>query len=432
MLIPGDVLDGRYRLDEQIAAGGMGAVWRATDTVLARIVAVKVLLSSLHGDPGFGQRFRAEARTLASLHHPGVIEIYDYGESDVDGRGHRAYLVMPFLDAEPLSDRIASGPLDPAQTISIVAQAAAALHAAHQAGVVHRDVKPANLLIEPDGRVLLVDFGIARAATDLSLTATGQVVGTALYMAPEQITQRDATPSIDIYALGAVAYHCLAGQPPFDGTTALAIAMLHLDGAPQPLPYSVPAGLRELVATAMAKDPADRYRTAAEMADAARAISTRRVATTAAMDGRPIAAAAAVQPHMLRRDTPTALTGRHTQPHPSFISRHRVGSSLAGIALVLGAAAGVMAFADPTGLGPGPGPSGTAAATTAVPTSVRASRTRATATASAKPSISPTRSAAPPSQAPTSSAPQPSEDPPSPTAEAGATGEPQSTQDATG
>jgi serine/threonine-protein kinase len=263
----GDVLGDRYRLDDRIASGGMGEVWQATDTLLGRGVAVKVLHTRSSDDPGFQARFRHEAQTMARLHHPGVADVYDYGET---GDGEDAYIVMAYVDGQPLNKRIAeAGRLDPATTMSIVVQAARALHAAHTAGIVHRDVKPGNLIIRPDGTVVLVDFGVARSENSLTLTGADEVVGTALYIAPEQVSKKATGPATDIYALGAAAYHCLAGHPPFMGNNAVAIAMHHLNDDPPPLPVDVPEPVRDLVTTAMAKDPASRFPTAEAMANAA-------------------------------------------------------------------------------------------------------------------------------------------------------------------
>ncbi|MEV0719700.1 serine/threonine-protein kinase, partial [Asanoa sp. NPDC050611] len=256
MLNPGDALGGRYRLEEPIASGGMGEVWRAIDQVLGRTVAVKVLHPRAVGDPGFSARFRGEARTMATLRHPGVVDVYDYGEGTDDDGKPVAYLVMGFVDGQPLSQRIKEQErLSPGETMAIVAQTAHALQAAHEAGVVHRDVKPGNLIVRPDGQVVLVDFGVARSAEAASLTGVDELVGTALYMAPEQVAKSKITPSTDIYALGAVAYHCLAGHPPFMGDNALTIALSHLDDEPPPLPDEVPQAVRTVVATAMAKEP---------------------------------------------------------------------------------------------------------------------------------------------------------------------------------
>jgi eukaryotic-like serine/threonine-protein kinase len=274
VLSSGVLIDGRYRLDERLATGGMGDVWRATDVSLGRTVAVKVLLPTLLADPTFGTRFRSEARMLAALHHPGVVRVYDYGEGTVPEGGPIVYLVMEYVEGEPLSHLLAEGErLPPVDTMAIVAQAAQALHAAHRAGIVHRDVKPSNLMLRPDSSVMLVDFGVARStAATTSITSTNAIIGTAMYMAPEQASGGKISPATDIYALGAVAYHCLAGQPPFDGNNPLEIALRHVTTEPPDLPADVPARVRELVGRALAKDPAGRYPDAASFARAARAI----------------------------------------------------------------------------------------------------------------------------------------------------------------
>ncbi|GIE95072.1 serine/threonine-protein kinase [Paractinoplanes rishiriensis] len=262
---PGEVLGDRYRLDDRIAAGGMGEVWQATDTVLGRDVAVKTLHAERAGDPGFQTRFKHEARAMAVLHHPGVADVYDYGQSGPD-----AYIVMAHVQGEALNHRIAErGRLTPAETMSIVAQAGRALEAAHQAGIVHRDVKPGNLIIQPDGTVVLVDFGVARSSESAALTGAKEVVGTALYIAPEQVSKETTGPSADIYALGCVAYHCLTGHPPFLGESPIMVALQHVQDEPPVLPDDVPPAVRTLVMTAMAKDPAERFSSAAVMAAAA-------------------------------------------------------------------------------------------------------------------------------------------------------------------
>ncbi|MEU4421564.1 serine/threonine-protein kinase [Actinoplanes sp. NPDC024001] len=263
---PGQLLGGRYRLDDRIALGGMGEVWRATDTVLGRAVAVKTMRADRVGDPQFQRRFRHEAEAMAALHHPGIADVYDFGqEPDAD-----AYLVMAHVAGEPLDRRIAEqGRLPWAETMSIVAQVGRALAAVHGAGIVHRDVKPGNLIMRPDGNVVLVDFGVARSHRSDALTGAREVVGTAHYIAPEQVSKGAIGPAADLYALGAVAYHCLSGHPPFFGDTPVAIAMQHLRDEPPPLPEDVPSPVRALVMTALAKEPAARFPSAAAMAAAA-------------------------------------------------------------------------------------------------------------------------------------------------------------------
>ncbi|MEV6306777.1 serine/threonine-protein kinase [Actinoplanes sp. NPDC051861] len=270
MLSAGNLLDNRYRLDERVATGGMGDVWRGTDVVLGRTVAVKVLRTAMLEDPEFATRFYGEARMMAAFRHPGVVEVYDYAsDGDYDGPEQVAYLVMAFVEGEPLSTRVKEGQIGVAETMSIVAQAADALHAAHENGIVHRDVKPGNLIVKPTGAVILVDFGVARSNAMTSVTGLNAIVGTALYMAPEQVAKGNLTPATDIYALGAVAYHCIAGRPPFDGDNALQVALRHLEDEPDPLPAHVPDDVQDLIAKAMAKQPSDRFQSAAEFAEAA-------------------------------------------------------------------------------------------------------------------------------------------------------------------
>ncbi|AGZ40004.1 serine/threonine-protein kinase [Actinoplanes friuliensis] len=275
MLSSGSLLDNRYRLDERIATGGMGDVWRGTDVVLGRTIAVKVLRTAMLSDPEFAARFYGEARMMAAFRHPGVVEVYDYSAGDANDEDNCAYLVMAFVDGEPLSARLKDqGRLGVAETMSIVAQAADALHAAHENGTVHRDVKPGNLIVKPNGTVILVDFGVARSAAVTSVTGLNAIVGTALYMAPEQVAKGNVTPATDVYALGAVAYHCIAGHPPFDGDNALQVALRHLEDDPEPLPANtVPPAVHELISRAMAKNPDDRFANAAEFAEAALAAS---------------------------------------------------------------------------------------------------------------------------------------------------------------
>ena len=267
MISPGTMLGQRYRLEERIASGGMGDVWRCVDDVLGRTVAVKILLPSLLEEPGFTERFRGEARTMATINHPGVVDIYDYGSDPATG----AYLVMEFVEGEALSRTLARvGRLTPGRTMALVAQAADALHAAHQTGVVHRDVKPGNLLVRPNGTLVLTDFGIARSAGAAQLTAAGSVLGTAAYISPEQAMGEQASQLSDVYALGVVAYQCLAGHRPFEGEQPLEIAMRHVREAPPPLPGDIPPAVRVIVERAMAKQPAARWPNAAAFGQVAR------------------------------------------------------------------------------------------------------------------------------------------------------------------
>jgi serine/threonine-protein kinase len=264
------LLAGRYRLTDRIAAGGMGEVWRALDQLLNRQVAVKLLPTVRAGDESSLARFRAEARFAASLSHPGIARVYDYGESAEFGG---AYLVMELVNGEPLSAILArNGRLSPDATLDIIGQAARALDAAHQAGIVHRDIKPGNILIAAGGTAKLTDFGIAtavRAAQVSHLTETGMVMGTAMYVSPEQATGAPVTASSDIYSLGVVAFECLAGHPPFTAREPLAIAYSHKHEPVPPLPPDVPPPVADLVRAMLAKTPDGRPASARVVADRA-------------------------------------------------------------------------------------------------------------------------------------------------------------------
>ena len=275
----GQTFGGRYELTSRIAVGGMGEVWRAEDKVIGRIVAIKILKDEYLGDPGFLERFRAEARHAALVNHEGIANVFDYGEEDGS-----AYLVMELVPGEPLStiiDRERTLPAD--RVLDIVSQTAAALHAAHQAGLVHRDIKPGNLLITPEGRVKITDFGIARIADQVPLTATGQVMGTVQYLSPEQASGQPAAPATDIYSLGIVAYECLAGKRPFTGESQVSIAMAHINDAPPELPRTVPEPVRNLVMSCIAKKPTDRPTSAAHLSRAATMLRRGDIAGAAAV-----------------------------------------------------------------------------------------------------------------------------------------------------
>jgi eukaryotic-like serine/threonine-protein kinase len=265
------VLDDRYTLIERIATGGMGEVWRGVDQLLGRAVAIKMLAAMHAGDEQFRARFRAEARYASSLSHPGITRVYDYGEHSPLGG---PYLVMELVDGQPLSEILERyGRLDPYVVLDIVAQSARALDTAHRAGIVHRDIKPGNLLIMADGTTKITDFGIAKAnVQDLSLTATGIVMGTALYVSPEQATGAPLSGSSDIYSLGVVAYECLAGDPPFVADQPLAIAIMHKHDPVPPLPNDVPRPVADLVYAMLAKNPEDRPESARHVADRAEVI----------------------------------------------------------------------------------------------------------------------------------------------------------------
>jgi serine/threonine-protein kinase len=274
----GVTFGGRYELDSRIAIGGMGEVWEATDHVIGRTVAIKILKDEYMGDPGFLERFRAEARHAALVNHEGIASVFDYGEENGS-----AFLVMELVPGEALSTILErDGSLSTDKTLDIVAQTSAALQAAHAAGLVHRDIKPGNLLITPDGRVKITDFGIARIADQVPLTATGQVMGTVQYLSPEQASGHPASPATDIYSLGIVAYECLAGKRPFTGESQVAIAMAQINEQPPPLPATVAAPVQNLVMAMIAKKPEERPASAAAVARAATALRRGDVSAAAA------------------------------------------------------------------------------------------------------------------------------------------------------
>jgi hypothetical protein len=342
----GITLGGRFQLTTRIAIGGMGEVWKAKDQVLGRIVAIKVLKEEYTGDPGFLQRFRAEARHTALLNHVGIANVFDYGEEEGS-----AYLVMELVPGQPLSSIIEHEQvLSPDRTLSMMAQTARALSVAHAQGLVHRDIKPGNLLITPDGRVKVTDFGIARLADQVPLTQTGQVMGTAQYLAPEQATGQTATGASDIYSLGVIGYECLTGHRPFSGESQIAIALAQVNDAPPPLPETIPKPVRALLMSMLAKDPKNRPANAIKLSEAAEAIR----------NGDVDAAHAAV-PGMLLFE---ATTGPITAPvdiatAPTGVIAQKDGNTTSTSALpVLGAAAAgaaVGAAAAGTGAATGAG-----------------------------------------------------------------------------
>ncbi len=349
----GDVLDGRYRLERRVGGGGMGDVWEGTDTILWRTVAVKILLADLVDDRGFRERFRREARAIAVMKGPGVVEVYDYGEID-DGDAAIAYLIMEFVDGRPLSRLLGLwGRLGSADTLRVIGGVAEALQVAHTAGIVHRDIKPGNILVRDDGSVVLVDFGIARAGHNLTLTTTGVVLGTVTYMSPEQAAGENLTFASDLYSLGVVAHQCLAGSPPFKADTPLGVLSAHLRNDPPPLPPEVPREVDAIVARALAKEPSDRWSDAAAFARACHKV---RVMITAA--GQDTATPQVEARGQTPPNAPTIHTGPHTGANPapepasaaasapegeSRPRRGRLWATLAGTLAVLAAGAAIAA-----------------------------------------------------------------------------------------
>lgn len=273
----GVTLSGRYRLQRLIATGGMGQVWEAVDSRLGRRVAVKVLKQEFSSDPEFLERFRAEARTVAMLNHPGIAAVHDYGETEMDGEGRTAYLVMELINGEPLNSVLRrTGRLSLRHALDMLEQTGRALQVAHAAGLVHRDVKPGNILITPTGQVKLTDFGIAKAVDAAPVTQTGMVMGTAQYIAPEQALGEDATAASDVYSLGVVGYEAVSGKRPFVGEGALTVAMKHIKETPPPLPPDLPPNVRELIEMTLVKNAAMRFRNGGQFADAVAAVRSGR------------------------------------------------------------------------------------------------------------------------------------------------------------
>ena len=264
----GQLYGDRYRLKLRIAVGGMGEVWQAEDELILRNVAIKILKQEYLGDPMFLERFRTEAKSAALVEHEGIAQVFDYGEDTGS-----AYLVMELVPGESMSRLIErERKLAEETVLDIMAQTSRALAAAHARGLIHRDIKPGNLLITPDGKVKITDFGIARVGDQVPLTKTGQVMGTVQYLAPEQATGKPSTPSTDLYSLGVVAYEALAGKRPFTGENQMAIAMAHINEMPPALPEGIDPRVQNLVLSCLAKKPNQRPESATSLAIRAEAL----------------------------------------------------------------------------------------------------------------------------------------------------------------
>ena len=352
---PSEILGGRYELGEVIGSGGMATVYRGWDRVLKRPVAVKVLSSAYAGDEDFVARFRREARAAANLNNPGVVSVFDTGSD-----GGRHFIVMELVEGRTLAEEIAEhGALDLERARDIAERVAGALQFAHANGIVHRDVKPGNVMLTPSGEVKVMDFGIARAAGGDTLTTTSSVLGTANYLAPEQAESKPVDPRTDVYALGVVLYEMLTGRPPFTGETAISVAYKHVREKPRP-PSSVnpevPAALEAITLKALAKDPQARYQSAEEMRRALVAAGAGEVEDTALGATTPIGTGERTE--AMAPVEPTSVLGPgdlHEAPPEPPPERRSIWPFVLGVVLVLaGAALAVALVAGNGGGGPSP------------------------------------------------------------------------------
>src|SRR5215213_1075637 len=300
------ILDNRYDVVRPLGSGGMGEVYLARDRVLGRDVALKVLRRQYAGDEEFAERFRREAMSAAALSHPNIVQVYDRGETEEKA----SYIAMEYVPGGTLKERISTeGPLEAADAAALGAQVAEALGAAHDRGMVHRDIKPQNVLLTANGRAKVADFGIARAGSSVTISKTGSVMGTAGYMSPEQALGKSATPKSDLYSLGVVLYEALTCELPYTADNPIAVSMKHVNEPlrpPREINPRIPEGMNALVTKLLTKDPEDRYADAEELADDLWRVNRglEPVAAGVAMMQRPRAQHTAVASEKLTREMP--------------------------------------------------------------------------------------------------------------------------------
>jgi eukaryotic-like serine/threonine-protein kinase len=341
---PGAVIGGRYELGRQLGAGGMARVYLAHDRLLDREVAVKVLAERYAADPAFVERFRREASAAAGLNHPNIVSVYDRGEAEGS-----YYIVMEYLDGPDLKQVIRRrGTLPPDEAVDATLQILAALHAAHRRDVIHRDIKPQNVMVAEDGRLKVTDFGIARAGADSGMTEAGSIIGTAQYLSPEQARGEEVTAASDCYAVGIVLYEMLTGRVPFDGERAVSVAMRQINELPVPpraLDPSIPASLDAAVMRALAKRPAERYRTAEEFGRDLLAIRRELAGgeTTAVIGGAGAASDDATRIMGGGTTAPTRLQ-RRPSPPPDPPRRRRRAPLIVGLVVLALLGAGAAAY----------------------------------------------------------------------------------------
>ncbi|MBY4126869.1 Stk1 family PASTA domain-containing Ser/Thr kinase [Rhodococcus fascians] len=342
-------LSSRYELGEILGFGGMSEVHLARDTRLDRDVAIKVLRADLARDPTFYLRFRREAQNAAALNHPAIVAVYDTGEAETEA-GPLPFIVMEYVDGDTLRDIVrAEGPMAPRRAMEVIADVCAALDFSHRNGIVHRDVKPANIMINNAGAVKVMDFGIARAIADSSspMTQTAAVIGTAQYLSPEQARGEQVDARSDVYSLGCVLFEILTGEPPFKGDSPVAVAYQHVREDPQ-LPSlvndTVPRELDSIILKAMAKNPANRYQSAAEMrTDLVRVLGGQRPSAPMVMNDEDrttiLGSVDSRQADFSGRDKPAAAEAsrpsRHAGPDDERPSRRGLKIALVSLAAVV-------------------------------------------------------------------------------------------------